>query len=211
MRGIDKKQKAEIDAGIKDRIAEAVVRVFEKRHPEKLTVEMIAQEVGMSKGALYKYFADKDELIAFAIRRALASYQRRGMEIAARDLPFTEKLLATAKIALEATEAVRDFLMFAFKSASNYSQAPVRVSNERRLKNFRRIEGIMREGLRNGTLRKAKARDLMLFFGGIIRATCVRRANTLPDERQTFTEDAAAVVRRFMFGVAQWRPDAQTE
>jgi AcrR family transcriptional regulator len=61
----------------REEIAEAVFRLVAGRGLEALTVRDVAAEAGWSTGVVAHYFADKDDLLAFAFARVAERIRRR--------------------------------------------------------------------------------------------------------------------------------------
>lgn len=74
-------------------IAEATWRVILKRGMEGATVRNIAEEAGLSLGALRHYFSTQTELIIYAMKLVKEKANARIIEIAMQDLPTKEKVL----------------------------------------------------------------------------------------------------------------------
>jgi AcrR family transcriptional regulator len=53
-------------------IVEAAVQILERRGPEALTTNRIAERAGVSVGSVYQYFPDKHAILAAAARREMA-------------------------------------------------------------------------------------------------------------------------------------------
>jgi AcrR family transcriptional regulator len=51
------------DPGLKRRIDQAALRLFAERGADATPVPMIAEEAGVAVGSLYRYYANKDELV----------------------------------------------------------------------------------------------------------------------------------------------------
>ncbi|KWX67501.1 TetR/AcrR family transcriptional regulator [Mycobacterium sp. NAZ190054] len=60
-----------------------------KTDPDQLTTNLIADRAGVSKGSIYQYFADKDEIISAAIER-LAAQQAPAIEEMLRSVTLDE-------------------------------------------------------------------------------------------------------------------------
>ena len=209
MPDISKQRKAQLEAATKEKVALAVFRIFEKHHPKKLTIDMVARKSGMSKGALYKHFRNKDDIVTFAILHALDPYLQKNLSIANGSLPVIDKLRASAEVSLTCTEEMLDFLHFMIQSASIYSIQTIKAMNERRFQNWSRIEGIMGQGLRQGVLDGADERNLTLYFAGVVRFAYLLRSKLPKELRRSFAEDADKIVERFLCGVTRRKPDAE--
>lgn len=74
---------AHIDARMAD-ILEAALRVFIQKGTDAATMQEIASEAGLSAGALYRYFANKDELIRAVFEKVILE-NRQGLAEAAAE------------------------------------------------------------------------------------------------------------------------------
>ena len=66
------KQKAALDTLMKDDVYEHAIKIIEEEGLGQLTMERIATEIGVSRGTLYNYFADKDAVVEFVEERTFA-------------------------------------------------------------------------------------------------------------------------------------------
>ena len=78
-------------ANIEEIIA-AAARVFQRKGYHAATVQDIADAVGILKGSLYHHFKSKDDLLYFIVKEPIFRMYSRIGEIAASDLPASEKL-----------------------------------------------------------------------------------------------------------------------
>lgn len=105
-------------------IAEATWRVISNQGMKGATVRNIAQEAGLSLGALRHYFSTQEELLAFAMKLVKDQATERIDETAKMDLPPKEKIL---KILLEIVPIDEDKMLemevwFAFTFHSRNSE-----------------------------------------------------------------------------------------
>ena len=78
----------------REQIAESMWRIILEKGMEGATVRGVAEEAGLSVGALRYYFKDQDELFVYAMRLVNERVTGRVMDIAARPLPPREKVIA---------------------------------------------------------------------------------------------------------------------
>ncbi|SEF56596.1 DNA-binding transcriptional regulator, AcrR family [Nonomuraea solani] len=64
------------DRGLREHLVATTERMISERGTAGLTVRAIAREVGVADGVLYNYFADKEELLAEALRAHVRSVER---------------------------------------------------------------------------------------------------------------------------------------
>ncbi len=77
-------------------IQEAVVRLICREGLQSVTMERVAQEVGIAKGTVYLHYADKQELLDAVKESALAPVMARIEEIFRGDAMAERKLRACA-------------------------------------------------------------------------------------------------------------------
>lgn len=80
------------------RIQEATATLLETTSYEDLGTKMIAAEAGVSVGVLYRYFADKEAIVASLVRRWLESDVEVIRQVAAEPLPANSQDLAAKMI-----------------------------------------------------------------------------------------------------------------
>jgi AcrR family transcriptional regulator len=76
----------------KDRIIEAAHDKFLRNGITKVTVDEIADDLGMSKKTVYKFFPSKDELLKSVVHFMMGFMERRVEAIVSSDKPFEQKM-----------------------------------------------------------------------------------------------------------------------
>tara|TARA_B100000446_G_scaffold183651_1_gene204172 strand:- start:2130 stop:2747 length:618 start_codon:yes stop_codon:yes gene_type:complete len=82
-------KKAKTDAEIaafRESVCDAATRLFIERGPQNVTMRQIASELGVSPMTPYRYFQDKDEILA-AVRAAAFNRFSEGLEAAVASAP----------------------------------------------------------------------------------------------------------------------------
>jgi len=77
----------------KKRIAEATWQVIVEKGMEGATVRNIAEQAGLSLGALRHYFSNQDELLAYAMDLVMENVGRRVEAVLTENLPLPELVL----------------------------------------------------------------------------------------------------------------------
>jgi AcrR family transcriptional regulator len=80
-----------------DRLVEAAVRLLSQPGGRLVSIEAIAAEAGLTKGAFYHHFADRGELLRAVARRVSPVDELRGKLEPNMDLPAREGLIAIAR------------------------------------------------------------------------------------------------------------------
>lgn len=83
----------------RQRILEAAERLFFKHGFQRVSMDEIAADMGMSKKTIYKHFPGKDRLMTEIVREMLRSVEAKLAVIAQTDRPVTERLVAFFMVA----------------------------------------------------------------------------------------------------------------
>ncbi|BBY80301.1 hypothetical protein MPUL_14590 [Mycolicibacterium pulveris] len=96
------------------KIVETTAALLRTTDPAQLTTNLIADRAGISKGSLYQYFADKDEILEAAIEH-FAAEQAPAVEERLRTLtlvPPEEAMAASIDILIDLTIANRNLVRY---------------------------------------------------------------------------------------------------
>jgi AcrR family transcriptional regulator len=85
------------DEPTRDRLIEAAVRIMSRASGGPASIENIAAEAGLTKGAFYHHFSDRDELLRAVARRVSPVEELRRHFEPAADLPPAEGLATMAR------------------------------------------------------------------------------------------------------------------
>jgi len=97
-------------ADFRERLSEAATRMFATRGPEAFTMRELASELGVSAMTPYRYFRDKDEILAAVRARAFSRFAEA-----------LEQAIATPGNGLEKSAAVyAAYVAFAFAEPAAY-------------------------------------------------------------------------------------------
>ena len=108
------------DEPTRDRLIEAAVRLFSRPGGGLISIEAIAAEAGLTKGAVYHHFADRAELRAVARRVSPVDEMRAQIEPSV-ELGAREGLIAIARAYYSAMRSRADLVR---NLAANSSQDP---------------------------------------------------------------------------------------
>ncbi|MBT8080239.1 MAG: TetR/AcrR family transcriptional regulator; helix-turn-helix transcriptional regulator [Gammaproteobacteria bacterium] len=106
--------------------AEAAMRLIAQNGLEGVTMRAVAAEAGLSYGSLFHYFASKDELLMYAVRRVTSAQTQRVNEFSSRfsGLKALEHLLCDDTIInASSRDAWMVWLTFLYKAALQQSFA----------------------------------------------------------------------------------------
>ncbi|MBO6740436.1 MAG: TetR/AcrR family transcriptional regulator [Phycisphaerales bacterium] len=89
----------------KDDLREAAIRLGVREGIEGASIRTIAREVGITEGAVYKHYANKDELIREAYTSVVEGMARDKSVLVKTDLPFELAVRAWVKLTYEYFDA----------------------------------------------------------------------------------------------------------
>ncbi|MEU4716339.1 TetR/AcrR family transcriptional regulator [Micromonospora purpureochromogenes] len=151
------------------RLLAVATRLFAEKGFEKTSVQEIVEAAGVTKGAMYHYFAAKDDLLKEIYQRLLRMQRERLEAIMARDQPVALRLRAAAADVVVTAIANLD-------DATIFLQSMHLLSADRRLavraarrEYHERFRALVEEGQRAGTFRADVPADLAVdyFFGAV--------------------------------------------
>jgi AcrR family transcriptional regulator len=158
-------------ARVPERLIARAVRLFAEQGYEGTSVQEIVAAAGVTKGAMYHYFASKDDLL-FEVYNRLLGLQTEHLNAIA-DGPGTaeHRVRAAAVDVVETTLGSIDEAVVFFRSMHMLpadKQALVRSARRRYHERFR---GLVEEGQRAGAFRTDVSADIAVhfFFGTVNR------------------------------------------
>lgn len=75
------------------KLSERILEIFFREGVSSLTMEGVADKVGVSKRTLYKYFPNKDLLIDIVLMHKLESVEAQMLELMESGLPFQDRII----------------------------------------------------------------------------------------------------------------------
>ena len=157
------------DAPVQERILAAASRLFARQGFALTTVQEIVEQAGVTKGAMYHYYASKDDLLQQIYTRLLSLQSERLAAIADSDRPVRDRLHEAAADVVVSTLAHLDDAMVSWRSM--HMLPPERLAQVRadRRRYHERFRALIEQGQREGVLRTDLSPDLAThqFFGGV--------------------------------------------
>jgi len=154
---------------VQERLIATSLRLFAAQGVEGTSVQEIVAAAGVTKGAMYHYFASKDDLLYEIYHRLLGRQTERLDAIADGPGTAAERVRAAAADVVESTLDSIDEAIVSFRSVHmlpNPQRAQVRAERRRYHERFR---ALVEEGQRDGAFRKDVPADLAVhfFFGSV--------------------------------------------
>jgi len=145
------KQKAALDALMKDDVYRHALEIIETDGLPGLTVDRIAKAIGVSRGTLYNYFADRDGIVDFVEERTFMPLVDAIDEIADGELEPAAKMETIATAVFAGVHANFALVMALSPEKSR------RFSRECKQEGHRRAEAavqrVIKQGIERGTFR----------------------------------------------------------
>lgn len=158
----------------REQIITAAVSVFSRLGFHEARMDDIAQESGLSKGALYWYFKSKDDIIA-AIMDRFIDREIEGMESALKhEAPVSEKLLQLHEMFITEMRDMMDLMpiLYEFYAAAT-RKASVRKALLRFFQPMRKLlSALLQQGIDRGEFEPVDvdviAVNLIAFYEGLL-------------------------------------------
>lgn len=154
-------------------IIEAALKVFSEQGFNNATMDEIAEEAGLSKGALYWYFKGKDKIISNLMQWFFEREYSMMAKWLESDEPPRVILEKTAQMVIDDLVSVRAFvpILFEFISLSFRNSAVGEVVRENMYGFFERLEPVFQAGIDNGVFEDKDARNMALAYGALIEGS----------------------------------------
>lgn len=157
----------------KSQILNAAQQVFTRKGLDSARMDDIAEETGLSKGAIYLYFKSKDELIIAILDKVfqgvLGLLNKQEMEspsASAAILQFTQKAASDYKTMLKVVPVAYEFLSLAFRNplVKRYLKGYLH-------KYMDVLVGLVQRGIDSGEFRPVNPQEVALAAGAIYEGT----------------------------------------
>ncbi len=135
-----------------ERIFDAALKVANRKGFAAMTVRDLSAEAGLSMGALYAYFAGKEDLLAM-IQEQGRSVTRRTLEQCLEGIENPlERLRTAVRTHLYLSETMRPWFFFTFMEARHLPEAEQKKTLESELDTERFFEDLLAEAVAAGAL-----------------------------------------------------------
>ncbi len=184
MHRIDRRQI--VNKLIKDTVYDSVMEILHESGSEKLTMEEVAAKAGVSKGTLYNYFKNKDDLMDFVEQQTIEPVIEGLREIRTAKKSAPEKLKDTARFVFELYNTRIDYVKYQKEITSYKHNAEIsrRIGEEH-------FSSIWAQGTLDGDFKKIDHVVFRAVTGGALAAimdTWVFDEADNPDIEKTIQE-----------------------
>tara|TARA_R110000744_G_C19308374_1_gene556467 strand:- start:825 stop:1403 length:579 start_codon:yes stop_codon:yes gene_type:complete len=172
-------------------LQDAAVRLGARDGVQGASIRTIAREAGVSEGAVYKHFGNKDELIREAYTAIVDEMARDKLVLLRADLPFKHALRAWVKLTFEYFDGNRDAFSYVLLMPHQMAGALGDV--------YKKQGEIFRSFLADAQKRgEAKQMDLglgyALFTGCVLNIPRLINEGVLDGPAQAYGDEIAEVV-----------------
>jgi len=157
----------------KDQIVSAAEEVFTQKGLDNARMDDIAEETGLSKGTLYLYFKNKDDLIAAVLdrifQREFRAFENTDLStISAADAIwlFTDTVVKDIKFILRLMPIAYEFLALAFRNKT--VQKALKIYINRYMDIF---TPVIQRGIETGEFRQIDVKEVGIAIGAIVEGT----------------------------------------
>jgi AcrR family transcriptional regulator len=162
-----------------ERLLAVATRLFAEKGFEATSVQEIVGSAGVTKGAMYHYFASKDDLLFEIYHRLLMMQTRRLEQFADSKGTVGERLRAAAVDVLDTSFLHLDELTVFFRSMHMLPQEKRKTVRAERRRYHERFRALVEEGQAAGIFRRNVPADIVVqfFFGTVHQLSTWYRPN----------------------------------
>jgi AcrR family transcriptional regulator len=165
--------KPDVSEERKVQIIEAAVSVFAREGFGKARMDDIAEEAGLSKGALYWYFKSKDAIISTIMDSVFSREISRLRKMEDVDLPTREMLKVYTESVTEDLKKMEPILPILYEfMAMGFRQKSIRKSMQKNFREFMRVtEPLIQRGIDKGEFINVDPTEASYTLGAIFEGS----------------------------------------
>lgn len=163
----------------KSQLLAAARTIFTRKGYHRTTMDDVAKEAGISKGALYLYFSGKEKMFMALIEKGLKDRTALVKEVLEQKIDCVEKIKAYINRSFEYFESNRDlWTMVMMLERDALCTDLHRSFHERTIKEMEQLleylSAIMKQGVNEGILKNEPPDILALGLGGMVQMFMLR-------------------------------------
>jgi AcrR family transcriptional regulator len=154
---------------VPQRLLSAALELFAERGFEGTSVQDVVSVAGVTKGAMYHYFASKEDLLYEIYGRVLRMQMERLEKVVAQEGPVEERLHAVCvDVVTTTTENLPSTIIF-FRSIHQLSEEKQKKVRAERRRYHETVRDLIVEGQQDGTFRTDVSADICVdyFYGSV--------------------------------------------
>lgn len=184
-------------------IVAGAAAIFARRDFHEVLTEDIAQELGIGKGTLYRYFDSKEALYLAVIADGLMALHAAVLDVLGRDAPLRRTIERLVRTLVTHFWRRRDFFLLMARMEPKLNARERADWQERRAEVVAMIRRVLGRAAVTGEIARLNTRLATEALFGMIRGACMYRADSdRPEDVTRF------VTNIFLTGIAR-RPAAK--
>ncbi len=192
----------------KGEILKAARTVFVHKGFHRATMDDVAREVGISKGALYLCFASKESLLRAMIDQALTSRRDSLGAMFGSDMDSRQKIQAYVEYSLDSFENDRDLITMIMMLerdvlCSDLQKEVHEKGMEMMIGVMNMLTDIMKQGIKEGILKKGDPDKMATALGGMVQMFTMRAL--FHNIKMSHKKEAEFIINTFLNGVKKGR------
>lgn len=184
-------------------IQEAVVRLICRDGLKSVTMERVAQEVGIAKGTVYLHYRDKQELLEAVRENALSPITSKIEETLHAAEPADKKLRAYTLQYLSYFDQNRDLFRILLYEHEVTRARGSRFQTDRYRRMLQEVSRVVREGIKSGVFRDVDSHNVAAMF--IESNLALVNQRLLTDKPAPVEQDASLLTDVFINGLRRKR------
>jgi AcrR family transcriptional regulator len=189
----------------KEALLDVAYDLFVQRSYAEVSMQEIAEAAGMTKGAPYYHFKNKDDLFLQVVEELVNTAMAITADEATTSKPPIEKLYAMVRHKMEFYERERDFFRIYLNEKHGLEIAPKdphkRALREMYLQGIQTLAKVLQEGMDAGFLRPTDSRRLAFFLQEMMSTIQVHRFQG--KAKTSVEEDVEQLLDLFLHGASQ--------
>lgn len=184
-------------------ILDAASRVFSGREYHEVLTDEIAEEAGIGKGTIYRYFANKEDLYFATIVFGFEKLHERLDTVLARESSPTRRIESIARETIRFFWNRRDFYALLYRNEKRFlaQESRIRKTRERLV---RLVQQTIVDGIEKREFRGVDPKTATELFLGMVRAVNVFRR-----ESDSLESLVAETMEIFTMGIGKNPADAR--
>lgn len=194
-------------SAMKDGIGQAALEVLQERGYDALTIDRVADKAGISKGCVYNYFRNKQDLITYVFERIIAPAEEQARRIIAESCGALKKLESLVRMWFEYFAQHRSLFDFLFRDPAvrQLCYDSQRAKDSQALADF---GGILQQGIAEGVFRPHDSTTVAEMMIGAIQFVIERQLES--GEQRPSERMAQQILHVFLNGIGN-EPARQAE
>jgi TetR/AcrR family transcriptional regulator, cholesterol catabolism regulator len=137
---------------LRDKIIEEAGKLFVERGTRLVTMDTIAQTMGISKRTIYENFKDKNDLLSNFLVYAITNYKRKALDILKDSKNVIEALFRFGEFNYSSMKEVNPCFMDDIKKY--HPEVFLKIEKDGHLKNYEVTYTILKKGINEGSFLK---------------------------------------------------------